>query len=155
MRRPHWLHRHGRVDRVEWLRGTIAEHGWAVQCVSDEDPSLQLAYTVGLTAHGHPEIVMTGLPCDVSGAFLNHAGRIIVQEGGHFVAGDHTNALADGPPLPVIAVEDTTSLVGVELVYGTISAVQIIWTDSQGNLPWEPGWVNPPEAQRLLGRRPQ
>lgn len=39
------------------VKQTIARHGWAVQCIGADPP---WAYTVGLTQHGLPELLMKG-----------------------------------------------------------------------------------------------
>jgi hypothetical protein len=122
-----------------------------VRHVVDPNPARCLSYTVGLTAHLHPEVVMTGLPPDVAHTFLNSAGRIVVHEHGHFAAGEETSDLADGRAFPVIAVSDTSALTAVAGLYGDVRAVQVVWADSRGNLPWEPGYANPPGSQPLLG----
>jgi len=133
------------------LRAKIDDYGWAVRKVSDADPAKCLSYTVGLTAHGHPEAAMTGLPAEVGTAFLNIVGQIVVREGGRFTAGVATTELSDGPAMPVIAVSDTSALTAVDVIYGDVQAIQIVWTDSSGHLPWEPGYANPPGSQQLLG----
>lgn len=139
------------MDPLDELRSLIAAHGWAVRNVSDADPAKCLSYTVGLTASGHPEVVMTGLPPEVGTAFLNIVGEIVVREGERFTAGEPTTELADGPAMPVIEVLDTSGLTAVEAIYGGVSALQIVWTDSRGYLPWEPAYANPPGSQPLLG----
>ena len=53
--------------------------------------------------------------------------------------------------MPVITVSDTSDLTAAETIYGDVLAIQIVWTDSGGRLPWEPGYANPPGSQRLLG----
>ena len=139
------------MDPVDDLRTKTDTFGWAVRNVSDADPAQCLSYTVGLTAYGHPEVVMTGLPPEVGQAFLNIVGEIVVREGGQFTAGETTTELADGPAMPVIAVTDTSELTAVKAIYGDVPALQIVWTDSSGRLPWEAGYANPPGSQRLLG----
>jgi hypothetical protein len=139
------------MDPLDELRQLIAQHGWAVRHVVDPNPARSLSYTVGLTAHLHPEVVMTGLPPDVAHTFLNSAGRIVVHEHGHFAAGEETSDLADGRAFPVIAVSDTSALTAVAGLYGDVRAVQVVWADSRGQLPWEPGYANPPGSQPLLG----
>jgi hypothetical protein len=139
------------MEPLEELRQLIAEHGWAVRHLADPDPARCLSYTVGLTAHLHPELVITGLPPDVAHAFLNYASRIVVREHGHFAAGEETTVLSDGRAFPVIAVTDTSPLAAVAQLYGDVRAVQVVWTDSRGNRPWDPAYANPPGSQPLLG----
>lgn len=136
------------------LRQKIEDFGWAVRLVADSDPAVCIAYTVGLTAHGHPEAVMTGLPPEVGKAFLNIVGEIVVREGGRFQAGVETTELADGPAMHVIKVEDESALSAVRDLYGEVNALQIVWTDSAGRLPWESGYANAPGSQPLLGPEP-
>ena len=141
------------MDPVDDLRAKIGTYGWAIRNVADVDPEKCLSYTVGLTAHDHPEVVMTGLPPEVGTAFLNNVGEIVVREGGRFTAGEATTELADGPAMPVIAVSDKGDLTAVDAIYGDVPAVQVVWTDSGGRLPWEPDYANPPGSQPLLGSR--
>ena len=136
---------------LEELRTLISTHGWAVRNVTDADPAKCFSYTVGLTAHGHPEVVMTGLPPEAGTAFLNIVGEIVVREGGRFSAGDATTELADGPAMPVLEALDTSGLEAVEAIYGGVSALQIVWTDSRGHLPWDAAYANPLGSQPLLG----
>ena len=139
------------MDPLEELQELIARHGWAVRHVVDPDPAACVSYTVGLTAHLHPEIVMTGLPPQVAHAFLNIAGAVVVRQHGHFAPGDRTTELAEAGTFEVIEVTDTSALTAVQSLYGDVRAVQVVWTDSAGNLPWEPGYRNPTGSQPLLG----
>ncbi len=139
------------MNPLDDLRDKINAYGWAVRNVLDSDPAKCLSYTVGLTAHEHPEVVMTGLPPEVGTAFLNIVGEIVVREGGRFAAGDVTTELAEGPAMPVLEVADKSDLTAVHAIYGDVPALQIVWTDSAGRLPWNAGYANPPGSQRLLG----
>lgn len=141
------------VEPLDELRELIGRHGWAVRLVVDADPARCVAYTVGLTAHLHPEVVMTGLPPQVAHSFLNIAGDLVVHRHGHLAAGEETTELADGLAFPVIAVTDTSALTAVADLYGDVRAVQVVWTDSRGRLPWDDDYANPPGSQPLLGPR--
>lgn len=94
-----------------------------------------MSYTIGLTAHSHLEVVMTGLPPEVGTASLNIVGRFVVRDGGRFAAGESTTELAEGPTMPVVSVLDKTNLTAVDDIYGDVPALQIVWTDSAGRLP--------------------
>ena len=134
----------------------IAEHGWAVRHVgAGAGPGeAAFSYTVGLTAMGHPEVIVTGLPFDHAQTFLNNIGAD-VRDGKQFAPGSSTEDLT-GPGAPVffLAVADTSDLTAVEQVYGKVSAVQMVWPDSAGHLPWVTGYRNSYEAQPLLGVPP-
>ena len=60
-----------RLDYLDHIRELIACHGWAVQGVERERVRPPWAYTVGLTSHGKPELVVTGLPLSRATLLLN------------------------------------------------------------------------------------
>src|SRR5438445_2793259 len=97
------------------LHRLIDEHGWAVRHVGagTEPGQAAFSYTVGLTAMGHPEVIVTGLPFDHAHTFLNNIGAD-VRGGKQFRPGLATEDLT-GPGLFVvfIAVEDTSGLTAV------------------------------------------
>jgi hypothetical protein len=144
------------VDRaLAELRQLIDEHGWAVRHVGaggDEDHSA-FSYTVGLTRFEHPELVVVGMPFASSQTFLNLAGDL-VREGRRFRAGTLTGDLTDGAQVAFLQVHDDSGLTAVEQVYGRVEALQLVWPDSQGRMPWDDGHANPPEAQPFLGPVP-
>ncbi len=136
------------------MRRTIAKHGWAVQHVGPgEEGEAPFSYTIGLTAVDHPELVMTAMPFEAAQDFLNLAGQQI-HEGYRFEPATMDASLTDGARVALITVEDTSGLVGVEIMYNNVSALQIIWPDSLGNLPWEDGYRNQADTQQLLGPLP-
>nr|WP_256871665.1 DUF4262 domain-containing protein [Paenarthrobacter nitroguajacolicus] len=131
----------------------IDKHGWAVRHVGAGHEAA-FSYTVGLTAVGHPEIVMEGLPFEVAQAFLNLMGEE-VKAGRRFTPGSITTDLTDSPaPIAFISVENITGLTAVAEVYGEVNALQAIWSDSTGRLPWESSYRNSADAQPLLGPVP-
>jgi hypothetical protein len=48
-------------DYVEHLRDVLERHCWVVQGVQRERQRPAYAYTIGLAAHGCPELAVTGL----------------------------------------------------------------------------------------------
>ena len=135
------------------LRALIEQHGWAVRVVAPRvgEEGVPFAYTVGLTAMGHPEIVEQGLPNEVGHQFLNLVGAE-VRAGRRFAASSIVRDLAEGDnPVAFIQVEDTSELTAVELVYGVVNALQLVWSDSSGRLPWEPDFGPGAAQQPLLG----
>lgn len=112
------------------------------------------SYTVGLTAFDHPEVVVTGMPFEAAKAFLNLVGEG-VRTGANYTPGTRDSSLTDHGDVSFIAVGDTPGLYAVQQVYGEVRAVQLVWPDSAGAYPWEPGFRNSPEAQPLLGPIPE
>lgn len=134
----------------------IDQFGWAVRNVGAGAAKGEAAfsYTVGLTAMGHPEVVVTGLPFNVAHTFLNDIGQE-VRDGQEFPSGLVTDGLtAPDAPVVFIRVDDDRGLTAVARVYGRVEAVQMVWPDSSGRLPWVDGYRNPPDAQPLLGPVP-
>jgi hypothetical protein len=137
----------------EKLLGLIDSHGWAVQMVSPGfgEEGVSFAYTVGLTAMGHPEVVEQGLPNEVGHAFLNVVGEE-VRGGRRFQPGTIVNDLsAGGEPVAFLRVDDTSGLTAVGQMYGVVDALQLVWSDSAGRLPWQPGFTLSADRQPLLG----
>jgi hypothetical protein len=132
----------------------IERHGWAVRKVSPRlgEEGISFAYTVGLTAMGHPEVVEQGLPNDVGHTFLNVVGEE-VRGGRRFEPGSIVNDLsAGGQPVAFVRVDDTSGLTAIERVYGVVNALQLVWSDSAGRLPWDPDFAPGADRQPLLGR---
>jgi hypothetical protein len=137
---------------------TIATHGWALQTVPALHRRPRFAYTVGLTGHdGHPELVITGLRASV-------ATRILNVLCGHVRDGQRLGTrqqCADFPGWPRLALLDVDPdnsgdlLVAANRRYQPpdgipVDALQVIWCDPAGHLPWEPGWLLPYDAQPVL-----
>jgi hypothetical protein len=137
------------------LRGVIDRFGWAVLHGGGGGPGdPRWSHTVGLTAFEHPEVIVVGLPFEAGEKYLNLVGEA-VRGGARFSAGAATTALTDADsPVVFLTVVDTGRLTVVEQFYGSVDALQLVWPDSTGTLPWEPGHRNPPGAQPLLGPRP-
>src|ERR1700733_23116 len=79
-----WVCDHPRASRQDWidhLRQTLAEECWVVISVQREKYRPPYSYTVGLTDHGKPEIVVTGLPQQRAADVLNGVAA-------HFVHAD-------------------------------------------------------------------
>lgn len=84
-------------DSTADLISLIDRFGWAVRFVSSGPEDIDappFGYTVGLTAFGHPEFVMTGLPQEDAHAFLNQFGAA-VRDGRRFQANTLTTEMND------------------------------------------------------------
>ncbi|MEU2350912.1 DUF4262 domain-containing protein [Modestobacter sp. NPDC049651] len=137
------------------LQGVIDRFGWAVVHGGGGAAGARYSHTVGLTAGGHPEVIVTGLPFEAGEKYLNLAGRAITA-GARFTPGAATTVLTDvDSPVVFLAVTDAERLTVAEQFYGRpVEALQLVWPDSTGLLPWQEGHRNPPTAQPLLGPLP-
>ena len=141
---------------LEDLRRVVDRFGWAVLHGGGTGPGdPRWSYTVGLSRLGHPEVIVVGLPFEAAETYLNLVGEA-VRAGARFRPGVVTTALTDADsPVVFLEVADTGRLAVAEQFAGSVDALQLVWPDSTGKLPWEEGHRNPPHAQPLLGPRPE
>src|SRR5689334_8369154 len=93
------------------------------------------------------------MPFEHSQGFLNLIGSL-VREGRTFRPGTTTQDLTESAHVAFVNVTEIDQLTAVDQVYGSINALQMIWPDSRGNMPWQPGYTNGPLAQPFLGPLP-
>lgn len=124
-------------------RAKIDAHGWTVIAVfpNTTNSGPPFAYTVGLSARGLPELAIYGLSGPVAQSLLNEVARRMLQAGAALRTGDEIEGvLVDDLAMVAVAMTDTEDLNVVRECYGTVSAaVQIVWPDGDGILPWEAG----------------
>ena len=136
------------------LQRVIDRFGWAVLHGGGNPGDPRYSSTVGLTALGHPEVIVVGLPFEAGEKYLNLVGEA-VRGGARFAPGAATTALTDASsPVVFLQVEDDPRMTVAQQFYGSIEVLQLVWPDSTGKLPWEEGHRNPPSAQPLLGTPP-
>jgi Domain of unknown function (DUF4262) len=140
-------------DYLAHMREMIDGHCWAVQGVERDRIHPPWAYTVGLTEHGRPELVVTGLPLTRATLLLNNvASHVLHAEAprpGEVVP------LIGGPTIEIVevAVPDAHLFVAVEFYGSEIRALQLVHADSRGRWPWELGYRGVRGGQPVLGVR--
>jgi hypothetical protein len=151
-----WMCDHPAATRQDYLdqtRRIITESGWAVQYVEREGFRGPYAYTVGLTARGKPELVVTGMPAARAAELLNDvAAHVLHAEPPQ--PGDQVR-LTGGPLLEVVEVEVPDAhlfLVG-ELYGADFLALQLVHADDRDRWPWEVGYRGRRGGQPVLGPR--
>ncbi|NEK95560.1 DUF4262 domain-containing protein [Modestobacter muralis] len=136
------------------LQRVVDRFGWAVLHGGGNPGDPRWSTTVGLTALGHPEVIVLGLPFEAGEKYLNLVGEA-VRGGARFTPGVTTTALTDETsPVVFLQVDDDPRTSVAEQFYGSVEVLQLVWPDSTGKLPWEEGHRNPPSAQPLLGPAP-
>ena len=137
---------------LDHLRDLVAEQRFAVQSVEGSRTTAELSYTVGLTAHGLPELVVVALrPPEAHGLLVSAADYLLDQS--LVLAGE---ALTCGPyVLEAVEVARPAEHLGVATaLYGdAVRALQLAWCDSAGRWPWQPGHRARRAGQPLLGER--
>ena len=133
----------------------IERCGWFVQAVLGGKRHAPFAYTVGLTAHGLPELVVTGMAHYRSGALLNGMAGHWLHADVLPVPGQHVD-VRDGRCLEVVEVPhpDAHLFVATRL-FGRdgVTAQQLVWADSRGRWPWQVGHRAGRGGQPVLGPR--
>jgi hypothetical protein len=147
-------------DRILRQQGEhIARIGWSVTVVfpNAHEPGPWFGYTIGLTAHDQPELVIAGIPNPhVLHAILNDLAERVHRDGMRLRHGQRISDLLVGYDTVIIDGTDTSVLhPGTAIArYGAarIRLRQIVWPDQAGHFPWDTGYAYPPHVQPLIGR---
>lgn len=139
-------------DHLREIEQRIDRHGWLVQAVAGTRGQAPLAYTVGLTDLGLPELLVTGRPPEPGAPLLNAVAQQTLEQGevrpGEVVHLEHLHVEAVGLPHP------DAHLFTAAYLYGpALRAVQLVWADDRGVLPWERGHRGGRGGQPVLGPR--
>lgn len=129
----------------------IACFGWMVQWVEPTRVHAELAYTVGLTDHGLPELVVTGLAGQPAAQLLDAAGNLLherpAKEGDRWTVGGRQLELVHVP-------EPSAHLLTAATLYGPrLRAFQLVHADDGGVWPWHRGHRAGKGGQPVLGPR--
>ena len=136
------------------LKRMVDTYGWAIRHVLGDASTAPFSYTVGRTTRGWHELVITGLPANVADVFIRNAVHL-QESSGALQPGDRTDALTESGSVALIRVEDRRGLTAAERMLPDFEALQLVWPDSNDNLPWDIGYRNPPDAQPVLGSAPR
>lgn len=139
-------------DDLDHVRERLTRERFLVQAVEGSRTEAEIAYTVGLTAHGLPELVVVGVRAEQAGRLLARWGDYLLDES-LVLPGE---ALTSGP-FTMEAVEVARPgdhLLLATVLYGdAVRALQLAWCDSAGRWPWQPGHRARRAGQPLLGER--
>ncbi|MFO1054071.1 MAG: DUF4262 domain-containing protein [Planctomycetota bacterium] len=153
------------MDEVEVfradVRAAIAEHGWHIVLIPAEDDRPAYGFTIGLTDRfAHPEICVVGLDDGEDGGLMHDlldSAAEMVAEGERIEAGVRNAKLLVGHSLGVRAMQpdqivDWLALAVVYRGKADVEAIQLLWPDRRGRLPFESGCERRVvELQPILG----
>ena len=144
-------------EYMKKIQATIAKHGVAIQGVfaTEGEPGLNFSYTVGLTAHDHPEFIIFGLDPMRAARILNALARPVLDTNVRWQLGPNLEVFR-GYPAELVEVVDSTEYLNVanelyaEPLWAnadrkSVDAIQVVYPDAEGLWPWEPG-------SRVLGQ---
>jgi hypothetical protein len=121
-------------DYLHMVREKITTHGYVIQSVEAGGPYPPFSYTAGRTAHGAPELVMTGLHHSVAQPLLDAV--VAHPSSSALTHGDHLTVA--GWKLEVVMLSAPTAHLAIAVaLYGQrITALQLVHADDHGAWPW-------------------
>lgn len=133
-------------DAYAEIRTEVEARGWQVVLFPSEGEVPAYAHTVGLSrSHQHPELVVVGLDeGDPDGVMhdLLEAAAELVAGGARFEADTTDDALLEGHRVAFRAIgpRQAGALLEVarEVLGAPVEAVQVVWPDHRGLMPWSP-----------------
>ena len=151
-----WVCDHPNASRQDWLdylRRMLDEQCWVVIAVRGDRYRPPFSYTVGLTGHGKPEIVVTGLPQQRAADLLNDVAAHLVHADPP--APGERIPLSGGPLIEIVRVATPSAHlnVAVELCGSQLTALQLVYADDRGHWPWDQGFRGGRGGQPVLGAR--
>ena len=140
-------------DYLEYLRGLLDQHCWIVVGVQRNRYRPPYSYTVGLSDHGKPELVVTGLPHRRALDLLNDVAAHLMHAEAP-VPGERV-PLTGGPLIEIVRVTKPAAHLGIAPMFcgPQTPAIQLVYTDDRGHWPWERGFRGGRGGQPVLGAR--
>ena len=101
-------------------------------------------YTIGLTGHAHPELILFGLPPDLSRPVLLELAGEVLAGTRTISAGGSADDVLDGHRVQFVAVTEPDRHLPVAARFYAggahpVRALQIVWPDRYHRWPWQPG----------------
>ncbi|MCK0112192.1 DUF4262 domain-containing protein [Ornithinimicrobium sp. F0845] len=117
--------------------------------------SQPFCYTTGLYGVGHPELVVLGLPQDVSMALLNAVAHQVTGHRQDLVPGQlvphlQPQILVEEIPNPGMVVFQANDYYHRPF-FASVPAYQLTWSDPAGRFPWDEGHDGGPWEQPRPG----
>jgi hypothetical protein len=135
------------MSEDERIAESVRRHGWHAIAVEGTPEAPPFLYSIGLCdTFGHPEIVICGLN-EKTGHQLVSDMVTRIRGGQRYHAGEKDQSLLGGYPVVLRSVHPTQRIVrlGFAAAYyrragkpDLFSALQLLWSDAQGRLPFEP-----------------
>ena len=142
-------------DSDRKLLSDVATHGWHVVMIEGDEEGPGYLFTVGLYYnYEHPELLIMGLPRDVSYQLLHEAvGQI--QKGKKYSAESDDTELASFPlAFRSVDIGQYRPYLGYGIWFyencpTPFPALQMVWPDKEGKFPWQDGY-----DERFLAHQP-
>jgi hypothetical protein len=148
-----WSCAHPNGDYLAHVAGLIRDNGWAVQGMERDGLRPPLAYTVGLTGRGLPELIVTGMGVTRAAHLLNDVAAHLMHAA--VPAPGEQVALTGGPLIEIVEVaEPATHLPITAALHGKqFRALQLVHADDHQHWPWDSWYRGVRGGQPVLGVR--
>lgn len=143
-------------DYLNHMQDLVDRFGWAVVAVEGDRIHPPWAYTLGLTPHGKPELVITGLPEPRATWLLNTVAPYLLGAGTKIPRPGDEVCIEGCPVMEVVRVGQPSAhlAIAVEFYGQTIQALQLAYPDDRGHWPWHRGFRGQHRGgQPVLGMR--
>ena len=142
----------GTDDLVGRALAQIMAGRWAVTGVYSDETGPPLTYTTGLVEHGLPELLIYGLEPEQAIPIVNRAAELVLADADALAQPYLDRVLRPPYRLALLPAVQTDELTVTRLLYGPdVSAVQLIWPDTDGRYPWDHGYGYASYIQPLTG----
>jgi hypothetical protein len=132
------------------IRPTIDEYGWFIQYIlGGRAPAF--AYTIGLTEHGFPELIVTGVTQEQAAALLNEGGELLHRR--HLAHGQRVTVAGRRVEIVELPHPDAHLLFADDVYGPDLRALQFVYADESGIWPWSRGFRGGVGGQPVLGPR--
>jgi hypothetical protein len=139
--------------RLAYVQGLLREYPWVVIAVDRDGCRPPYSYTVGLSAAGRPELLVTGL---AKARALNILMTVAEQvlDAGAPSPGTQLRLPGRRPGEIVRVAEPSVHLEVAADIFGRrLSALQLVYADVNGHWPWTKAFRNGRAGQPVLGPR--
>ena len=121
----------------EKIRMNIARHGWHATLVEGGPDSASYGYTIGLTELRHAEFLVTGrAPAEIY-RMLSEMAHMVLAHGDRLLATVSLRVGGRKVYLAPMEAPENVLLYASKLYGHRLRAVQAVWADDGGRLPWQ------------------
>jgi hypothetical protein len=124
-------------SKLSEISNRIKADGFLI--ISTETDGTRMAYTVGLSASGLPEIVVFGLPPATAHGILNDAAELLKED--KLPLDAPISGLATNLPLVCkqVPAERGVGYINVAIARAgrPVNLIQLVWPDEKGRFPWQ------------------
>jgi hypothetical protein len=135
------------VDQVvQKVTDMITRYGVAVMAIGGGDGTVPFSYTVGLTPHSHPELILLGgIKPEYARVTLTGMALRVIYDGRVYTPGQRHGDVLEGYDViiagPVEPAWDRLYPVSMaKRIYRAGRPLQVVYPDKYGTFPWEDGY---------------